>query len=67
MRLLGLPETFTNVGIIAQSANQLCTAHQAFCTGSNKQFTSKAACIAFMVTLPPPPIHRMAGNNMFCR
>jgi hypothetical protein len=66
-RSLGLLEALVDVNIIAKTADQVCTAHQAFCKGPYQQYISKAACLMFMTMLPPPPVHRMAGNNIECR
>ena len=64
---LGIPESLSHSNVVAYVANQVCTAHEQFCSGSNQQYDDKAACMAFLMSLPPPPMHRLAGNNLFCR
>lgn len=66
MKTLGMDTLLIDPTYKAKLLDAICTTHNTLC-GNYKQFANKAACMAFMQGQPAPPVHRLAGNNFWCR
>ncbi|KAJ7300810.1 hypothetical protein DFH08DRAFT_946277 [Mycena albidolilacea] len=66
---LGLPHyTSDTVALQTRAAVDVCSAHEAYCLGLNKQYKSRAECMNFVLNkVPFGEIWQGGQNTAFCR